>query len=162
MIVASWVMFILLLTLLFNGLLSERENPNRRIAVETDGPGSEVVLKRNRSGHYLAPGKINSKPVLFLVDTGATDVAVPEPLALKLGLKKGMRSQSITANGRVTVWRTVIDEVRLGPIVQRRVTAVILPNMPGGQILLGMSFLGDLELLQRDDQLRIRVDGGRR
>lgn len=155
MIIASWVLLLALLTLLFNEILVGRNNPNREPQSIGDGGGFGVLLKRNRGGHYVATGKINGADVTFLVDTGATLVAVPEGVALRLGLKKGARQSSSTANGMTHVWSTVIDEIRLGPIVQRNVRASILPNMLGDEVLLGMTFLKDMELVQRDGKLKI-------
>lgn len=155
MIIASWVLLLGLLTLLFNEVLVGRNNPNRQLQAVDGGNGISVILKRNRGGHYVATGQINGRDVTFLVDTGATQVAVPEGLALHMGLKKGERQSSSTANGWTHTWSTVIDEVRLGPIVQRNVRASILPNMPGNEVLLGMTFLRDMELVQRDGKLTI-------
>jgi len=155
MIIASWVLLLGLLTLLFNEALVGRNNPNQQLQTVAGGGGVGVVLKRNRGGHYVATGQINGNNVTFLVDTGATMVAVPEGLALQLGLKKGVRQSSSTANGWTHTWSTVIDEVRLGPIVERNVRASILPNMPGNEVLLGMTFLKDMELVQRDGKLKI-------
>lgn len=155
MIIAAWVLLIALLTLLFQDRLDEFSSPNEQLQVVQQEAGKGVVLKRNRAGHYLAPGQINGQPVLFLLDTGATHVAVPEALAERLALKRGALVQSITANGRVSAWRTQLDEVRLGPIVKNGVTGVIMPNMLGDQVLLGMSFLRSLDLAQRDAELSL-------
>ncbi|QFY91022.1 TIGR02281 family clan AA aspartic protease [Magnetovirga frankeli] len=154
MIIAAWALLLGLLTWLFQARLDEFSNPNQELQRLQGEVG--VVLKRNRAGHYLAPGQINGHPVLFLLDTGATSVAVPQGLAQRLGLKPGGVIQSITANGRVQAWRTRLDEVRLGPIVKTGVSGVIMPNMPGDQVLLGMSFLRSLELVQRDGRLILR------
>jgi aspartyl protease family protein len=122
-----------------------------------DGDGvPQVVLKRNRSGHYVATGSINGFPVIFLLDTGATDVAVPRVVADRLGLKRGAPVVNQTANGQVTSWRTRLDEVRLGPVRRRNVRASILPNMQGSEVLLGMSFLKHLEMVQRDGRMTLR------
>ena len=122
-----------------------------------DGRGNiQVTLQRNRAGHYLAGGQINGQPVVFLLDTGATDVAVPETLANRLGLERKYRSVSRTANGNVTIWSTRLDSVNLGGILRRNVRASILPNMAGNEVLLGMSFLKHLELVQRGDALTLR------
>jgi aspartyl protease family protein len=151
----SWLLLLVLLTFLFSRWLDYQENPNRNLSVSTEGGGS-VELLRNRSGHYVATGLINGIEVTFLLDTGATHVAVSESLAQRAGLRKGLSGSSMTANGMVRTWLTVIDEVRLGPILQRQVRASILPSMHGNEVLLGMSFLKHLELIQRGDRLIIR------
>lgn len=152
----TWVAVLAMLTLYFNNYIDSRENPNAALAL-TDSLGSEVVLERNRAGHYLAPGRINGQRVDFLVDTGATSVSVPEHLARELGLKRGMPMQSMTANGVVTVFRTTLDSVELGGIQMQNVDASINPGMSDDIVLLGMSFMQHLELTQRDGRLTLRV-----
>ncbi|MEJ2611049.1 MAG: TIGR02281 family clan AA aspartic protease [Candidatus Thiodiazotropha sp.] len=158
MIIATWILLLVLLTLLFSQWLEKRWNPNQQLNVITDLNGeSSVVLKRNRSGHYVAPGMINGVEVNYLLDTGATFVAVSPELAQQAGLQRGIQSQSITANGLVQGWLTEIDQLQLGPIRMRNVKAAILPNMPDQEVLLGMSFLKHLRLKQQGDELEISV-----
>ena len=161
MIYAAWILALGLLTWLFNGFLEHQRNPNRHAEAVVDGEGKvEVTLRRNRAGHYLAGGQINGRRVVFLLDTGATDVAVSQSLADKLGLKRRYRSVSRTANGQITTWSTRLDSVDLGGIRRHDVRASILPNMPGNEVLLGMSFLKHLELIQRGDTLTLREPRG--
>jgi len=162
MMVAAWLVLLALLTLFFSSFLERQANPNRNPKGSVNSEGvREVVLMRNRAGHYVADGAINGKRVTFLVDTGATDVAVPLGLAQRLGLSRGRAAVSRTANGNVKTWSTRLDEVRLGPLQMRNVRASILPGMKGGDVLLGMSFLKHLELLQRGRQLTLRQYGAR-
>jgi aspartyl protease family protein len=118
-----------------------------------------VVLARNRAGHYVAPGRINGESVVFMIDTGATDVALPLDLARRLGLRLGAGRIARTANGDVQTWSAVLEAVDLGGLMAHRVRASILPNMPGNQVLLGMSYLKRFELLQRDGMLILRDPG---
>jgi aspartyl protease family protein len=159
MIIAAWIGFAALLTFLFQDVLDRQWNPNQDLAA-TSAEEAAVVLDRNRFGHYVATGSINGEPVEFLLDTGATHVSVPASLADRLGLKRGAPAQVSTANGVIRTWRTVIDEVALGPIVLRDVPAGINPAMDGDLVLLGMSVLKHLDLEQRGGTLRIsRPDG---
>lgn len=157
MIWAGWLLLLGLLTLFFNQKLELGENPNpepeSRITAEGD---REVRLQRNRNGHYVASGYINDVPVEFLLDTGASDVSVPEHLARRLRLEKGVQQQYSTANGTAVAWRTVIDRIRLGSIERRNVLASIHPGIPDDTILLGMSFLKHLEFSQQGEQLILR------
>lgn len=155
MLIMAWVGGIALLTLLFQDVLESRFNPNTNPVVTQGSDGrQQVVLDRNPQGHYVASGQINGLPVTFLLDTGATDVALPEDLAERLRLERRGGGISQTANGPVAVWQTVLDEVRLGAIRLDNVRASILPSMRGtGKVLLGMSFLKQLEFAQRGDQL---------
>jgi aspartyl protease family protein len=157
MLLAAWVVAFALLVMLFDQWLERADNPNAN-PISTQGADGafEVVLRRNRAGHYVATGAINGVPVRFLVDTGATDVALPLDLARRLGLRLGAEGTSMTANGPTRTWATRLDRVDLGGLVARGVRASVLPNMPGGEVLLGMGFLKHLELIQRGDTLTLR------
>lgn len=156
MLLAGWLIFIVLLAWLFQSILQKQFNPNAEITTASVQGGREIVLKRNRAGHYVATGTINGHEVVFLLDTGATSVAVPGVLADHLGLPRGMELISQTANGDAQAWSTQIDTVALGGIQLNDVRASILPGMSGDEVLLGMSFLKHLELVQRGDELKIR------
>ncbi|MDJ0739806.1 MAG: TIGR02281 family clan AA aspartic protease [Gammaproteobacteria bacterium] len=159
MLIFAWVAGLALLTLLFQDALESRFNPNAEPLVQQAADGRhEVVLQRNARGHYVASGSINRLPVTFLLDTGATDVALPEALAERLRLPRQGGGVSQTANGVVAVWQTTLDEVQLGAITLRDVRAAIVPSMGAGDpVLLGMSFLRQLEFTQRDGQLTLRL-----
>ena len=94
--------------------------------------------------------------MLFLLDTGATDVAVPGALAQELGLEAGAPVSVNTANGRSTGYRTRLSELTLGDIRLQDVRALIVPGMDGDEVLLGMSALKQLEFTQRDGTLVLR------
>ena len=113
-----------------------------------------VILEQDRSGHYVAEGEINGQAVTFLVDTGATDVALPESTARALGLQFGPRVKVMTAAGPATAWMTRLDEVAIGDIRRRNVRASITSGEFDG-ILLGMSFLKHYSLQQQDNKLVI-------
>jgi len=153
MLISTWIIILVGLTALFGNWEEQQYNPNRSIS--SDNP-AEITLQRNRYHHYVASGKINGKDVVFLLDTGATDVAVPASIAQTLGLKPGARAHARTANGIVEVRETVINELTLGSIHLQRVRASINPGMTGNEILLGMSALKDLEFTQRGSTLTLR------
>lgn len=156
MIVAAWLAALGLLTLLFSNVLERKYNPNQKLQTNYQGETREVVLQSSRHGHYIATGQINNKSVVFLVDTGASFVSVPENLANKLDLKKGVVSQSTTANGVINTFATTLDEISLGDITLYDVRASINPYMQGDEVLLGMSFLRQLEVIHKDGELKIR------
>lgn len=157
MITVAWLTLLGLLTLMFSEYLDNENNPNQSIeTIESTNAKPVVVLKMNRSGHYLAPGKINHVPVRFLLDTGATDVAIPEKLAKKINLAKGARTMSQTANGLVHSYTTMLDRISIGGIELRNIRASIFPGMPGGEVLLGMSFLKHLEMTQKGNTLTLK------
>jgi len=160
MLFAAWAAGIALLALFFQRFLDQENNPNRDLRLALDAEGrAQVVLQRNRAGHYVARGSIDGHPVDFLLDTGATDVALPLSVAQRLGLTLGPWSTARTANGDVRVWTTRLDSVDLGGLTLRRVPASVLPNMTGDEVLLGMSYLKQFELLQRGDTLTLRAPG---
>ncbi|MBK5966448.1 aspartyl protease [Thiocystis minor] len=157
MLFGAWIAGLALLALFFQSVIERQENPNPDPAMTQARDGAlQVVLQRNRAGHYVAGGAINGVPVRFLVDTGATNVALPLDLAQRLRLPLRPGGVSMTANGPVETWSTRLDRVDLGGLVARGVRASVLPNMPGGEVLLGMSYLKHLELIQRGNTLTLR------
>ncbi len=157
MIIAAWIVVLGLLTFFFSDWLERERNPNRQVLsrIAEDG-ATEVVLQRNRWGHYVSSGRINGETVEFLVDTGAIDVSVPGSLADRLGLKRGMPTTYQTANGNITGYRTHIERLELGNLVLLDVPASINPAYTEDDILLGMSVLKRLEFTQRGDTLTLR------
>lgn len=157
MTTVAWLLALGLLSWIFAGLEERENNPNQYVATQRFDDGSKAItLQRNRSGHYVADGFINGERVSFLLDTGASDISVPGDLAEKLGLQRGPAQQYNTANGLITGYLTRLDSVRLGDIELRDVRASINPREQGDELLLGMSFLRDLEFSQRGDTLTIR------
>jgi len=156
----TWMIALLLLTMLFNNWLDKQHNPNS-LLVSAAGldASSPVVLQRNRQGHYVASGLINNQPVVFLLDTGATVISIPEKIAHEMGLVKGKTIRVNTANGVISVYSTHIDSVQLGNIKLRNVKGHINPFMTGDTALLGMSFLKHLELKQSGNTLQLKVPG---
>mgnify|MGYP003957135369 FL=1 len=120
--------------------------------------GTEVIISVDRSGHYQGEGAINGVPVDFLVDSGATYVAIPSSMASRLGvdLKKAAEISVETAAGRVKAYRVIVDSVRFTAIEQKNVAAVVIPNLDSP--LLGMNFLRKISISQKDGKMSFRVD----
>lgn len=156
MMAVAFLIALGLLTMFFAGVEDQQRNPNQQPESTFQSNSIEVVLDRNRQGHYLVVGEINGKEAEFLLDTGATDVVVPEPIAANLGLIKGQPARAMTANGAVTVYDTRIDELKIGKIRLENVNASINPGMRNQEILLGMSALKQIEFIQRGSQLTLR------
>lgn len=153
----AWLLIIAMLGSFFDGLLERERNPNQDVATAVTADGSrEVVLTRNRQGHYLANGEINGVAVTFMLDTGATAVALGPELARKVGVVAGQPVVTRTANGSVRGYRTTLESVKLGNIEQADVPATVSPGLDGMQVLLGMSFLRHLELIQRGETMTLR------
>jgi aspartyl protease family protein len=157
MFILAWLVVLLLLGFYFDEELEQQFNPNQQPLSSNNANGrNEVILQPNRQHHYLINGLINDQEVVFLLDTGATDVAIPEKLARKLQLKRGQRQQVLTANGVATAYRTSLKQLQIGSIVLNDINASITPGMPGDIILLGMSALRELEFSQQGDTLILR------
>ncbi len=106
-----------------------------------------VILAADPRGHFLSEGAVNGTPVRFLVDTGATTVALPAADAMRLGLdyRKGRPAFTSTAAGVVPVYIITLDTVRLGAIELNSVEATVIER--GLEVaLLGMSFLNRVEM----------------
>lgn len=119
--------------------------------------GESVVLIADGQGHFLTLGRINGGTVRFLVDTGATRVALGPAQARQLGLDpaKGQQGYAQTANGAIRVSRLKLDTVEIGGIVLHNVDAEIgSAEMPF--VLLGMSFLNRTEMHRDGGTLRLR------
>ncbi len=157
MMIVAWIIALGFLVMFFNGVLERQHNPNQSVQTNLANDGlREIKLKRNRQGHYVARGMINNQPVIFLLDTGATVVSIPERVAKRLGLQRGRESYATTANGTIKTYATRLDTIGIGGIQLRNVAAQINPHMDAEEILLGMSFLKSLELIQRGDTLTLR------
>jgi aspartyl protease family protein len=153
---AAWILGFFLLALLFSKILDQQNNPNQSLATLATGDFREVVLLRNRNGHYVFDGEINRYKVTFLVDTGATTTAIPGGMQQALGLKAGPATSVSTANGLTTAYFTHLDQLAIGEIELFDVNASIIPGMKVNEVLLGMNVLKHFELIQSGNQLTIR------
>jgi aspartyl protease family protein len=153
----AWIVLLALGVAWFGDLLEEQRNPNQSLQTQyREGGIREVVLQRNKFGHYVASGEINGKPVTFMLDTGATGVAIPQATASALGLKRGRAVPTQTANGVSTSYAVTLERVSVGDIELRDVPAGISPGLGTGEVLLGMSFLKHIEFTHRGDTLILR------
>lgn len=113
------------------------------------GPGDRqsTVLAADSRGHFVAEGAVNGSPMRFVVDTGATVVALPAHEARRVGIdyRKGRPGTTRTAGGVVPVYRVTLDRVKVGGIELFHVDGLVIEH--GLDIaLLGMSFLSRLEM----------------
>jgi aspartyl protease family protein len=155
--VLAWLTFLGLGMFYFGDLLEKQHNPNQSLETRHTTEGmAEVVLQRNRQGHYVTSGEINGKPVTFILDTGATGVAVPSAVAKRLGLQPGRAFSTQTANGQSVSYAVNLEQVGVGGITLQQVSASITPGLMTREVLLGMSFLKHIEFTQRGDQLILR------
>ena len=155
MMAIAWVIALGLLILFFSNWQKNAINPNQQPVSEQTTSLNKVVLKRNRYDHYITSGSINGHKVTFLLDTGASDVVIPEKLAQKLGLSRGRALYANTANGVIQVYSTQLSTLTIGDISLKHIDASINPAMEG-EILLGMSALKDIEFTQKGQQLTLK------
>ena len=123
-----------------------------------DSPGNDgqIVMTAGSGGHFTTPGTINGQPVLFLVDTGATYIALSQSEADRLGVRfrTGERGMAQTANGPVPVHRARLASVRIGEVQVFDVEATVVP-MQMEQILLGNSFLARFQMRRENDTMTL-------
>ena len=121
-------------------------------------PSQSATLTADSRGHFVVDGQINGGPVRFLVDTGATTVALSSADATRLGIdyRKGRPATMGTANGMATAYALNLDTVRVGDIVLNNVDAAVLEGNPMPFALLGMSFLNRMEM-KREGQTMVLI-----
>jgi aspartyl protease family protein len=115
-----------------------------------------VTLAADSTGHFISEGSINGIPIRFMVDTGATSIALPGAEAQRMGIdyRKGRRGFTQTANGPAPIYIVRLETVRLGAIELSGVDAVVIER--GLNIaLLGMSFLGRVEMKQEGSTMTL-------
>ena len=122
----------------------------------SSGGGSQIVLTAGSGGHFLTAGGINGKAVRFLVDTGATSVAMSFAEAEHLGLdyRNGQRIHVITANGNAPGYRVRLAEVRIGDVVVYDIEAMVVPSQMEF-ILLGNSFLTRFQMKRENETMTL-------
>ena len=132
------------------------EAPVNMGASKSGGKGNRIVLVAGTGGHFLTPGQINGKAVQFMVDTGATSVAMGSQDAERTGInfRAGQPVMMSTANGSVQGYRIKLDSVRVGDVEVFGVDAVVTPQ-PMPYMLLGNSFLTRFQMLRENDQMTL-------
>lgn len=117
------------------------------------------ILKDSRADGYFVDGLINGQPVRFLVDTGATKIAMSERHAARLGIRHrvdGIRIGVGTASGDAIGHRVSLRSVSIGGMRLSDVKAVVIDGDSPRNILLGMNVLGQFEMDQRENLLILR------
>ncbi len=124
------------------------------VSVRSGSEGQRIVLRSDGRGHFTGDGAINGRAMRYMVDTGATAVAIGQPDAERLGLpfRSGKPVMMNTANGTTQGWRITLDVVRAGDVDVRAVDAVVVPQaMP--YVLLGNSFLSAFHMTRANDEM---------
>lgn len=103
-----------------------------------------LTISKGAAGHYWVTGSVNGNSVPFMVDTGATTIAMNAAQARRLGLdfkNTGTPVMVSTASGTEQAWRVYLNSVKLGAIEVLGVDAMVLDSQFPRDVLLGMSFL---------------------
>lgn len=148
-ILAFWLV---VMGLLYAGLSIYMKPKEATITAEGD-----LVIPRHRDGHFYVEGKLHGKPILFMVDTGATSVVVSEAFARAAGLPQGEPTTFMTANGTLRGATVRGIEVSAGPFsVSSANVGVGLVGGDADQGLLGQSFLSRFDVTISKKELVLR------
>ncbi|MDI3381535.1 TIGR02281 family clan AA aspartic protease [Xenophilus aerolatus] len=141
------------------------ESGGKRLTLRMDSPvsiggaarsagGTRIVLPADSRGHFMTQGTINGRTVNFMLDTGATAVALSLADAQRIGLDyaKGQPVQVNTANGVAAGWRVKLSSVRVGDVEVYDVDAIV-SQQPMPFVLLGNSFIGRFSMRRDADQM---------
>ena len=129
------------------------QNPNKSFRLGNNA--QSVTLKRGLDGHYRAEALINNQKVDVLIDTGATGVAISQAIADKLGLKSIDAVRTNTANGDSIGYMVRLNSVKVGGVEAQNVAAMIAPGLDG-DVLLGMSYLGRMDVRLYKNEMTIK------
>ena len=129
------------------------QNPNK--AFRLGNNANSVTLQRGLDGHYRAEALINNQKVDVLIDTGATGVAISQSVANKLGLKSIDAVATNTANGDSVGYMVRLASVKVGGVEANNVAAMIAPGLDG-DVLLGMSYLGRMDVRLYKNEMTIK------
>lgn len=119
---------------------------------------SEVRMSRDADGHYRTFGSINGRSVEFMVDTGASAIALNMNDAKRLGvdLRRGRQGQASTAGGLVNTFEVLLPKVTVGSITLHNVPAVVVVGNFPANVLLGNSFLQRVEMQEQAGVMVLR------
>jgi aspartyl protease family protein len=129
--------------------LAKTTSSKNAAAQDTAPAGSRSLsIPRDARGHFQAEGRIDGQRIDFMVDTGASVIALNEKSAARFGLRpqRGDYNATVaTANGTIKAARTRLAMVELGGLIVRDVDAMVLPDEALSENLLGLSFLSKLK-----------------
>lgn len=126
--------------------LSNKVSTNFKVPTKTS-----VSIPLNDDGQYMTRGSINGRPARLLVDTGATIVAMNSAKAqeLNVDISRGRPMRATTAGGDRRSWQVILDSVEVGGIKVHDVPAAVLEGSHPREILLGMTFLRNVEMNEK-------------
>jgi len=141
------------------------ESAGKRFSLRMDSPvsigrggvasgGNRIVLPADSRGHYMTQGQINGRAVTFMLDTGATTIALSAIDAQRIGLdySKGQPVQMRTANGNAAGYKLRLQSVRVGDVEVYDIDAIV-SQQPMPYVLLGNSFLNRFSMRRDADEM---------
>ena len=120
--------------------------------------GRQIVLSASSGGHFTTLGSINGRATQFLVDTGATAIAIgqQDAEAMDIKFRNGRRVITQTANGQAVAYLVSLSTVRIGDVEVRNVEAIVIPGQMS-HVLLGNSFLSRFQMRRDNDILTLTM-----
>lgn len=121
---------------------------------------ASVSIVPDKNGMYLISGSIDNFPVKFLVDTGATFIAMNEQQARRLGIDYkmiGVEGSTSTASGIAKAWYFRLKKVKVGALMLRDVEAAVIKGEHPAMVLLGNSFLNRLQMVRHGQIMELRT-----
>jgi len=126
------------------------------VEVDPDSPAADntpLILGQGSGGHYYVDGAVNDSYLNFVIDTGATTVALPLAIASTAGVKCKQAVMMRTGNGTTQGCVVTIQKLKFGNFTLHYVDAVVMPNL--AQPLLGMNVLKQFRVEQDNGQMRL-------
>lgn len=151
-LIVGWITVIGLITLLVNHTFFGTKAPS----ISESDAGKQITITRDYDAHFRIKGSINGVPVTFLIDTGASSVAISDEIAAKANLTAQAQMTAETAGGTTVGYLTKIEKLDIAGIMVNDISAVIIPKMDN-QALLGMNVLKKFSITQTKDTLILTV-----
>jgi len=120
---------------------------------------ASISIAPTKNGMYRVNGSINGFQVKFLIDTGATLIAMSENHAKRLGIEyklTGIIGSTSTASGKAKAWYVRLKKVKVGPLLMRDVDAAVIKGDHPINILLGNSFLNRVQMVRNGKMMELR------
>jgi len=139
----------------------EKKNYQLGTAISTNFTPRELITERvvfDDHGMFRSYGSINGQSVSFLIDTGATTVAMSAKEARKLGIQyriEGTPTTARTASGIAEAWSVQLKSVRLGKLLEHNVRGLVIDGNHPSQVLLGMTFLNRMKVEKEGNIMKI-------
>lgn len=150
MFIIAWLFAFGLLILFFSNYGAKQAE------VSYSAKHKTITITPDAQGHYWMDGNINNVPVRYMIDTGATFVAVPKAIALKAGLRGLYPIMMSTAAGKVAGELARVEQISFANMTFKNIKVVIMPDVQGSTVLLGMNVLSKFSITQKDNRLIIK------